>query len=158
MVASRAGAVANGGNITRGPTIQRLPACSCCWRPMDGHRQQRAQDLRRKRMVVGRRRRWWWIHCRLFSSDSAFAAHRRQHVVRHHKWTAEDLYLWCLAAATVQWVPAQNNVFIQNNAPSSGWFFEGDIGPWLATCGTTPQMAYCFHPKQALWPMYLACT
>ena len=29
-------------------------------------------------------------------------------------------------AATVQWVPAQNNVFIQNTAPGSG-FFEGDI-------------------------------
>ncbi len=45
-------------------------------------------------------------------------------------------------AATVQWVPAQNNVFIQNNAPSSG-FFEGDI--W-------------YSPLVNVFSMYIAGT
>ena len=45
-------------------------------------------------------------------------------------------------AATVQWVPAQNNVFIQNTAPSSG-FFEGDI--W-------------YSPLVNVFSMYIAGT
>lgn len=39
-------------------------------------------------------------------------------------------YLKVYLAASVQWVPVQNNVFTQNSAPSSG-VFEGDI--WYNT-------------------------
>ena len=43
-------------------------------------------------------------------------------------------------AASVQWVPAQLNFFVQNTAPSSG-FYEGDI--W-------------FNPSSNLFSMYIA--